>query len=52
VSWLDQRPDDAMMGSFEAVSQEHIELLSRFGTHLSDQCRRGASKLRLVVECA
>jgi len=24
VSWLDQRPDDAMMGSFEAVSQEHI----------------------------
>ena len=24
MSWLDQRPDDAMMGSFEAVGQEHI----------------------------
>src|SRR5437868_14823449 len=24
MSWLDQRPDDAMMGSFEAVSEEHI----------------------------
>src|SRR5262245_26740140 len=24
MSWLDQRPDDAMMGSFEAVGHEHI----------------------------
>jgi flavin reductase len=24
MNWLDQRPDDAMMGSFEAVSAEHI----------------------------
>ena len=24
MSWFDQRPDDAMMGSFEAVSEEHI----------------------------
>ncbi len=40
MSWLDQRPDDAMMGSFEAVSQEHIatvdagpfrEAMSRLG---------------------
>ena len=25
MSWFDQRPDDAMMGSFEAVGPEHIE---------------------------
>ena len=24
MSWFDQRPDDAMMGSFEAVGAEHI----------------------------
>src|SRR5436305_12715569 len=24
MSWFDQRPDDAMMGSFDAVSAEHI----------------------------
>ena len=24
MSWLDQRPDDAMMGSFEAYAPEHI----------------------------
>ena len=24
MSWFDQRPDDAMMGSFEAVGHEHI----------------------------
>jgi len=24
MSWLDQRPDDAMMGSFEAVGHDHI----------------------------
>jgi flavin reductase len=24
MSWFEQRPDDAMMGSFEAVSEEHI----------------------------
>src|SRR6476620_6456531 len=24
ISWFDQRPDDAMMGSFEAVGHEHI----------------------------
>jgi flavin reductase len=24
MSWFDQRPDDAMMGSFEAVGSEHI----------------------------
>jgi flavin reductase len=24
MSWFDQRPDDAMMGSFEAVGPEHI----------------------------
>ena len=24
MSWIDQRPDDAMMGSFEAVGAEHI----------------------------
>ena len=24
MSWIDQRPDDAMMGSFEAVGHEHI----------------------------
>ena len=40
MSWFDQRPDDAMMGSFEAVGQEHIatvdaaqfrEAMSRLG---------------------
>ena len=40
MSWIDQRPDDAMMGSFEAVGHEHIatvdqaqfrEAMSRFG---------------------
>jgi flavin reductase (DIM6/NTAB) family NADH-FMN oxidoreductase RutF len=25
MSWFDQRPDDAMMGSFEAVGAEHIQ---------------------------
>ena len=24
MSWLDQRPDDAMVGSFEAYAPEHI----------------------------
>jgi len=24
MSWIDQRPDDAMMGSFEALGHEHI----------------------------
>jgi flavin reductase len=40
MSWIDQRPDDAMMGSFEAVGHEHImtvdqaqfrEAMSRLG---------------------
>jgi flavin reductase len=40
MSWFDQRPDDAMMGSFEAVGHEHIatvdqaqfrEAMSRLG---------------------
>src|SRR5215207_8254760 len=24
MSWIDQRPDDAMMGSFEAYAPEHV----------------------------
>ena len=40
MSWFDQRPDDAMMGSFEALAHEHIttvdqaqfrEAMSRLG---------------------
>ena len=27
MSWFDQRPDDAMMGSFEAFGGEHIETI-------------------------
>lgn len=29
MSWLDQRPDDAMMGSFEAVGPEHVHTVDQ-----------------------
>ena len=29
MSWFDQRPDDAMMGSFEAVGPDHIHTVDQ-----------------------
>ncbi len=43
MSWLDQRPDDAMMGSFEAVGQEHIATVDQH------QFREAMSQLGAAV---
>ena len=44
MSWLDQRPDDAMVGSFEAVGQEHIATVdpAQFREAMSAARRRRA----------
>src|SRR4051812_49673713 len=43
MSWFDQRPDDAMMGSFEAVGSEHIATVE------SAQFREAMSQLGAAV---
>ena len=43
MSWFDQRPDDAMMGSFEAVGAEHIATVE------SAQFREAMSQLGAAV---
>jgi flavin reductase (DIM6/NTAB) family NADH-FMN oxidoreductase RutF len=43
MSWFDQRPDDAMMGSFEAVSHEHIQTVE------AAQFREAMSQLGAAV---
>jgi flavin reductase len=43
MSWFDQRPDDAMMGSFEAVGHEHIQTVE------SAQFREAMSQLGAAV---
>src|SRR2546430_17389607 len=43
MSWFDQRPDDAMMGSFEAVGAEHIATID------SAQFREAMSQLGAAV---
>jgi len=43
MSWLDQRPDDAMMGSFEAVGAEHIHTVDQA------QFREAMSRLGAAV---
>src|SRR6188768_2480722 len=43
MSWFDQRPDDAMMGSFEAVGHEHIHTVE------SAQFREAMSQLGAAV---
>ena len=43
MSWFDQRPDDAMMGSFEAVGAEHIETVD------AAQFREAMSQLGAAV---
>jgi len=43
MSWFDQRPDDAMMGSFEAVVPEHIATIE------AAQFREAMSQLGAAV---
>src|SRR5206468_12529153 len=43
MSWLDHRPDDAMMGSFEAVGAEHIHTVE------AAQFREAMSQLGAAV---
>src|SRR5256885_9239861 len=43
MSWFDQRPDDAMMGSFEAVGAEHIHTVE------AAQFREAMSQLGAAV---
>ena len=43
MSWLDQRPDDAMMGSFEAYAPEHIATVE------AGQFREAMSQLGAAV---
>src|SRR4051812_46101178 len=43
MSWFDQRPDDAMMGSFEAVGAEHIQTVE------AAQFREAMSQLGAAV---
>src|SRR3954463_2867511 len=43
MSWFDQRPDDAMMGSFEAVGPDHIHTVDQ------GQFREAMSRLGAAV---
>src|SRR5215470_13054734 len=43
MSWFDQRPDDAMVGSFEAVGHEHIQTVE------AGQFREAMSQLGAAV---
>ena len=43
MSWFDQRPDDAMMGSFEAVGPDHIHTVDQA------QFREAMSRLGAAV---
>jgi len=43
MSWIDQRPDDAMMGSFEAIGPEPV------ATVASEQFREAMSRLGAAV---
>lgn len=43
MSWFDQRPDDAMMGSFEAVGHEHVHTVEQ------GQFREAMSQLGAAV---
>ena len=43
MSWFDQRPDDAMMGSFEAVGPDHIHTVDQ------TQFREAMSRLGAAV---